>query len=210
MKLDEALEQLDAITAVTDRTSTFDGLRSFPTTVTAVLAMLGAGIQSQFMTTFERPLTGYLLLWVGVAVISLCVVLSGMMIRYYRDPTARARRMTLDVLARLSPAIVVGGALTAIIYLSSPEVAWMLPGLWAVLLGLGIFAASSLLPRQLQQVGIWYIACGLAVLIMAHGEHSLSPFAMAVPFGCGQSLAAWLMRRVKRSQTRFAESEVGI
>ena len=207
MKLDEALEQLDAISAVTDRTLTFDGLRSFPTAVTAALAMLGAGLQSRFINSFERPLTGYLLLWVGVAVISLCVVLSGMLIRYYRDPTARARRMTLDVLARLSPAIVVGGALTAIIYLSSPEVAWMLPGLWSVLLGLGIFASSSLLPRQLQQVGIWYIACGLAVLIMAIGEHSLRPLAMAVPFGGGQSLAAWLMRRVKHSQRQIAETK---
>ena len=120
--------------------------------------------------------------------------------RYYRDPTARARRMTLDVLSRLAPAIVVGAAMTLIVFVMAREVAWMLPGLWSVLLGLGIFAASSLLPRSLSQVAIWYIGCGLAVLMMSHGDGALSPLAMAIPFGGGQCFAAVLMHKQTRRQ----------
>ena len=195
MRINEALQQLDAISAVADRATTFQGLRSAPTAVTSVIAVAAAIIQRQLVSQSGDPLLSYLMLWVGVAVTALSVVLADMVLRYYRDPTARARRMTLEVLTRLAPSMVVGAALTVIVFVSAREVTWMLPGLWSVLLGLGIFAASSLLPRSLQQVGIWYIACGLAVLLIARGDAALSPLAMGIPFGGGQCLGACLIHR---------------
>lgn len=195
MKLDEALAQLDAISAVADRATTFQGLRAFPTALSAVLGLAAASIQNRWLAGSEDPTTKFVTLWVGVAAIALVVVFADMVLRYHRDPTARARRMTIEVLARLAPSITVGAALTVIVLLTAHEVAWMLPGLWSILLGLGIFAASSLLPRSLQRVGIWYVGCGMAVMIVAQGVNQLHPLAMAVPFGCGQLLAAWLMQR---------------
>ena len=185
MKLDEALEQLDAISAVANRGATFQGLRAFPTALTSVIAVAAALLQSSSLRESADPLLGYLMLWITVAGLALVIVLADMVIRYHRDPTARARRMTIEVLARLAPAIVVGAALTAIVFVSAPEVAWMLPGFWSLLLGLGIFAASSLLPRSLQQVGIWYISCGLVVLILARAETRRS-----VPWSWRSHLAA--------------------
>ncbi|GAA5506952.1 hypothetical protein [Novipirellula caenicola] len=200
MRIDEALQQLDLISAVADRSRTFDGLRAAPTAASGVIALLAAAMQTQLVSSSPTPLQSYLLLWIGVAAVSLSIVIADMTFRYYRDPTARARRMTLEVLSRLAPAMVVGAALTLIVFVTSPEVAWMLPGLWSLLLGLGIFAASSLLPRSLSQVAIWYIGCGLAVLMMSHGDGALSPLAMAIPFGGGQCFAAWLMHQQTRKQ----------
>ena len=136
MKLDEALEQLDAISAAAERAATFRGLRAFPTAVTSVIALFAALLQPRLVSSADDPLLAYLMLWVGVAGVALVVVLADMVVRYYRDPTARARRMTLEVLTRLAPAIVVGAALTVIVLVSARQVAWMLPGLWSVLLGL--------------------------------------------------------------------------
>ncbi|MGB7344380.1 MAG: hypothetical protein WBD20_09220 [Pirellulaceae bacterium] len=200
MRLDEALQHLDAISAAADRSNTYDGLRAFPTALTSLIALTAAAVQQRFVAYSADATTGYLTLWVFVAASALVIVLADMTLRYYRDPTARARRMTLEVLGRLSPAIAVGGALTAIVFFTAREIAWVLPGLWASLLGLGIFAASPLLPRSLQQVAIWYVAAGLSVLILCQGSLALSPLAMAIPFGGGQMLAAWLMR--KASQTK--------
>jgi hypothetical protein len=42
-------------------------------------------------------------------------------------------------------------------------------------------------------VGVWYLACGLACLAFANGEHALSPWAMALPFGLGQLMMAAIL-----------------
>lgn len=194
MKIEDALEQLDAISAVASRTTTFDGLRFLPTAISSAFALMAALAQNNWVTGSYDPLAAYLRLWIGVAVLSLVAILSDMLVRYYQDPTARARRMTLDVMTRLSPSLVAGAAVTIIVFATAREVAWMLPGLWSLFLGLGIFAAAPVLPRSLSQVGIWYVGCGLAVLILARGDAALSAYAMAIPFGGGQCLAAYLMR----------------
>ena len=78
MKLDEALEQLDAISAVADRATTFEGLRSFPTATTAVVGLLAAFFQTQVIGSNPVDVPAFLALWVGVAGISLCVVMTDM------------------------------------------------------------------------------------------------------------------------------------
>jgi hypothetical protein len=62
-----------------------------------------------------------------------------------------------------------------------------------VIFGLGVFASRPVLPRPLLVVGVWYVAAGLGVLLLARGEQALSPLAMGVPFGVGQGLAAVLL-----------------
>jgi hypothetical protein len=71
----------------------------------------------------------------------------------------------------------------------------MLPGLWQIVLGLGVCASCRFLPRSILAVGVWYVATGLICLAYAGGEAALSPWAMALPFGAGQILAAVLLRQ---------------
>ena len=66
----------------------------------------------------------------------------------------------------------------------------MLPGLWQVLFSLGIFASCRLLPRATFGVAVFYLASGLTCLALARGEAAFSPWAMGLPFGVGQLLAA--------------------
>ena len=71
----------------------------------------------------------------------------------------------------------------------------MLPGLWQVLVSLGIFSASRSLPGAVSMVAVWYLFCGLCCLAIASGDHSLSPWAMGFPFGVGQLLFAAIVHR---------------
>ncbi len=66
----------------------------------------------------------------------------------------------------------------------------MLPGLWQIFFGLGIFASCRLLPRPTFWVAVFYLGTGLTVLALAGGDNALSPWAMGLPFGAGQLLAA--------------------
>lgn len=86
--------------------------------------------------------------------------------------------------------MVAGGLVTIVLARTAQDCLWMLPGLWCILFGLGIFASSRLLPRATILVAVFYLAAGLACLEWARGPHALSPWAMGVPFGVGQLFAA--------------------
>ena len=92
-----------------------------------------------------------------------------------------------------------GALLTFVLFRFAPETAWLLPALWQILFGLGLFASSRLLPRPIAFVGGFYLVTGLLCVVLARGEHAFSPLAMGVPFGAGQLLASavlyWCLER---------------
>ena len=85
--------------------------------------------------------------------------------------------------------------MTVVLLRAAPESLWMLPGLWQIFYSLGIFASCRLLPRPTFWVAVFYLGTGLAVLAPARGEAAFSPWAMGLPFGAGQMLAAIVLYR---------------
>jgi hypothetical protein len=75
----------------------------------------------------------------------------------------------------------------------APETLWMLPGLWQVLVSLGIFASVRSLPRTVAFAGAWYFLAGFTALLLASESHALSPWIMGLPFVIGQLLMAALL-----------------
>ena len=61
-----------------------------------------------------------------------------------------------------------------------------LPGLWAVLFSLGVFASRPYLPRIIGWVALYYLVAGTVLLAMAADSTSLSPWGMGLTFGLGQ------------------------
>ncbi|TWT98513.1 hypothetical protein [Stieleria varia] len=201
MRIDEALQQIDAMSALAERSTVYQGLRSVPIALTGLFGLAAGVIQPWWMSHASDRAFAFVDLWVIVAVAALAIIFSDMAMRYYQSPTARARRLTLTVLKRLSPAIVVGGGLTLVLCETAPETIWMLPGLWALMLGLGIYSTAPYLPRPLQSIGIWYLGMGMATLMLARDSYALSPWSMAIPFGGGQLLTAWLIYRHPQHST---------
>ena len=80
----------------------------------------------------------------------------------------------------------------------------MLPGLWAMIFSLGIFASHRLLPRPVVWVGAYYAMCGCACLMWGREEQAFAPWQMGVTFGVGQLLGAailyWTLERTHVSR----------
>ena len=91
------------------------------------------------------------------------------------------------------PAGVAGVLLAFMLWKFAPEALWMLPGLWQLLVSLGIFASVRSLPRTVALAGAWYFVAGFAVLLLASQSHALSPWTMGLPFVIGQLLMAALL-----------------
>src|SRR5262249_60977968 len=114
----------------------------------------------------------------------------GMPVRARNATSPMTGEMTWLALEQFCPSLVAGGLLTVVLVRAVPESVWMLPGAWQIVYSLGIFASCRLLPRATFWVAAFYLVTGLAVLALARGEAALSPWAMALPFGAGQMLAA--------------------
>src|SRR5262249_7165561 len=104
-----------------------------------------------------------------------------------------ARRTTVFAVGQLVPALVAGGLLTLVIARCASESLWMLPGLWAVLFSLGIFASCRLLPKAVTLAGAWYLICGILALARGQGPAALSPWFMGISLGLGQLVTAVIL-----------------
>jgi hypothetical protein len=198
MDLHEALTQISEIRQQVARTETFRGYRAAPVAFSGLVAWIAAFYQSSSMQspTMQSPageLQGYLGLWVGAALLSMVVTGLYMFVHCWQSRLALTRSNTALALGQFVPSVVAGGLLTSVLFYHAPECLWMLPGLWSVLFSLGIFASYRLLPKATFWVGVHYMASAVFCLILGHGDYAFSPWAMALPFGVGQFLAAGIL-----------------
>jgi hypothetical protein len=116
-----------------------------------------------------------------------------MLARSYRHHSGLADAMIQQAIGQFLPAGAAGLLLAIMLWKFAPETLWMLPGLWQVLVSLGVFASVRSLPRSIAFGGAWYFLSGFTVLLIASQNHLLSPWTMGLPFAAGQLLMAALL-----------------
>jgi len=199
MQLDEALRQISDIRQKMVRSEVFRGYRSVTVGFSGVAGVLAATVQQQWVASPDAQLGRYLGLWLGVAAASMIVAATEMYWRARRTGSGLARQHTLLAIEQFVPSMVVGALVTVTIVRGAPQVAWMLPGLWALVFGLGVFASARLLPRPVLAVGSYYVLCGCGCLLWGQGENAFDPRQMGISFGGGQLLGAailyWTLER---------------
>jgi uncharacterized membrane protein HdeD (DUF308 family) len=191
MELNDALSQISEIHRHLARNEVFRGYRSATTAFSGVVALVACAVHAWIL---PDDIDAYLWLWLGAAVVSLAVVGTEMVIRCRRSESSLQREMTMVAVEQFVPCMVAGGLLTyAMLHVAWHSI-WMLPGLWAILFGLGIFSSRRVLPRGTSIVGAWYILAGV-ICIVASSQRQSSPAAweMALCFGVGQFLASFIL-----------------
>ena len=208
MELHEALAQIAEIRQQMARTEVFRGYRAVPVAFSGLLAIGAALYQSWWIRDPIADLPTYLALWVGAAVLSAIAAGLGMAWRArHAPPSSWSREITTMAVEQFAPSVVAGGLVTIALVRTAEECLWMLPGLWSILFGLGIFASKRLLPRATTAVAVFYLMAGLACLELARGPHALSPWAMGIPFGVGQFLAAAVLYGTLERQDGHQEAQ---
>lgn len=189
----KALADIDAIKGQVARATQFRGYGPATVALTGVVALLAAGMQALWLDQPGERLTAYLAIWVSAAVISAVLIGAEAITRSRRLHSALADEMIYAAIEQLIPPAVAGTLLTFVLVRFAPGNVWMLPGLWQILFSLGVFASCRLLPKLLFVVGAWYLASGLVCIAIGAGGTALSPWAMGIPFGLGQLIAAGIL-----------------
>jgi len=190
MQLGEALERIDAIRLSVARVDLFRGFKAATVAGTGFLAFGAAAMQSLIVPNPLESLQRYLQLWIGVAAVSFLGVATELVVRWVKTDSSLQREQTLRAAQHFLPCLVAGAAMTWAIVQFSPSAASLLPGLWAIVFSLGISASCRQLPPAATIIAVYYLASGVACLVLARGVYSLSPWAMVGTFGIGQLLTA--------------------
>lgn len=193
MELNEALSRISEIRQHMAHTSTFRGYRAATTAFSGGIGLLAVCLQNWLLPHPMQQIGGYLTLWISAAFLNVLAFTIELAIRYRRSSSPLERETTLLAADLFAPSLITGATLTAVLVGFAAPSVWLLPGLWSILFGLGIFASRRLLPSPLFYTGAYYLLTGLAVLALAQGENALHPWAMGVTFGLGQLLNAGLL-----------------
>lgn len=199
MELHDALTQISEIRQQMARTQVFRGYHSVPIAFSGLLALAAAAVQPLWVPQPAESLAAYLALWVSVAVVSSLAAGVEMWIHCQRSRSPLTREITWLAVEQFIPAVAAGALITYVLVGHAAESVWLLPGLWQILFSLGIFASCRLLPRAIFGVAAFYLIGGVLSLVLARDDAALAPWAMGLPFGVGQLLAAvvfyWTLER---------------
>jgi hypothetical protein len=190
--LDKALADIIAIRSQIAAGTAFRGYGPAAIAATGGVALVTAVLQYLWLNDpTGHPLT-FLFGWATAAALSALMIWIEMQARSRRHHSGLADAMIHQALEQFLPAGVAGVLFAVVLGKFAPESLWILPGLWQVLVSLGIFASVRSLPRSVALAGGWYFVAGFGVLLLASQSHALSPWTMGLPFVIGQ----WLMAAI--------------
>lgn len=200
--LDKALADIFAIRSQIAAGTAFRGYGPTAIAATGGLALITAILQLLWLDDPTGHPLAFFSGWAATALVSGAIVWIEMQARSRRHHSGLADAMIHQAIEQFLPAGVAGALLAVMLWKFAPETLWMLPGLWQVLVSLGVFASVRSLPRTVAFAGAWYFVAGFTVLLLASQSHALSPWTMGLPFIIGQLLMAAILH--------FASGEIDV
>jgi hypothetical protein len=191
--LDKALADIIAIRSQIAAGTAFRGYGPAAVAATGGVALATAILQFLLLDNPTGNPLPFFMGWAVAAGLSGAMILIEMRARSRRHHSGLADAMIHQAIEQFLPAAMAGVLLAALLWKFAPETLWMLPGLWQLLVSLGVFASIRSLPRSVALAGAWYFVAGFAVLLLASRSHTLSPWTMGLPFAIGQSLMATIL-----------------
>jgi hypothetical protein len=185
--IDSALDDISRIRDQLAAGTRFDGLAPKAVAFTGVVALALAAWQS---SEGDENLVA----WVWLAAMSAALIGTEAIIRARKQHRAMADRLLNTTLQRFLPMAMAGAIIGLVILVRLPEHARLLPGLWQLLMAVGIFAVLGNLPRQMLFAGVFYFLSGTLCLVLSGGDAGGTPWLMGIPFGCGQLLVAVILQ----------------
>ncbi|QDU18444.1 hypothetical protein [Urbifossiella limnaea] len=183
MRAQDAIDRLGLIHDQLARAEVYPGFRPPAVALVGALGLLAAAAQ---------PLApvGFVAYWLGVAGVGGVIGFAAAARSYAHEEDDLERRRTRRVMAQFLPCLLAGGAVT--VGVARADAVQLLPGLWALLFGLGVVAARPHLPAAVWFVGAGYVAVGAALMATADAEPS--GWAVGGVFGVGHLATAVALR----------------
>ena len=187
MELNRALAQLADIQDQITRAEVYRGYRSVPVAASGVIGLAAAALQPDGLAADP---VGFVAYWAAIAACAGFVGIGEIVYNYVVHDEALARRRTRRVVGQLLPSLLGAAIITACFVRLGASLVPLLPGIWAICFGVGIFASRPFLVRASGWAALYYYAVGVGLLWIAGGPESLNAWSVGGTFGAGQLLTA--------------------
>src|SRR5262249_33593004 len=145
--LDKALADIIAIRSQLAAGTAFRGYGPAAVAATALVALITCVLQYFLLDDpTHHPLT-FLFGWAAAALLAAMMIFIEMVARSRRHHSGLADAMIHQAVEQFLPSAVAGVLLAVLLWKFAPESLWLLPGLWQILVSLGVFASVRSLPR---------------------------------------------------------------
>ena len=201
-ELHKALGDISSIRRQVAGSTQFRGYGPATLAATGGMAIAAAAAQSAWLAEPAGSFGAYLGVWVGTAVLGVSLAGTQMYRRSRRIHSGLSDEMIRMAVEQFLPAVGAGVLLTIALMRFAPGVVWMLPGLWQVIFGLGVFSSCRFLPGAMRWAGAWYLLSGLGAISLGDAR-ALAPWVMGAGFGVVQMLVAavlWSAAKEERDE----------
>ena len=189
MDLTNALDRIEEIHAQIAKGEVFRGYRPLPVAVAGAIGLLAGWLQPRLLASGDDG-TAFLWYWLSVAVLNVLLIGGVLVAGYRRVPDSFSRRHTRRVVGQFVPCLAAGAAVSLALPALDPGLVRLLPGIWALLLGLGIFASRPYLARATGWVALFFLLAGSALLAFPTADLARLGVLHGAVFGVGLLAAA--------------------
>lgn len=209
MDYTRALDQIADIHQQMAKGEIYRGYRSLPLAASGLIGFAAGWMQKPALGAND-PI-GFVLYWSAIAACASFVGASEIIYNYIVHEDVAARRRTRQVVGQFLPSVLAGAIVTASFVHLNAALVPLLPGVWAICFGLGVFASRPYLPRATGWVALFYYMVGIALLWNARGPEPVRGWWVGGTFGMGQLLAAavlyWNLERRRPQESDGEETE---
>jgi hypothetical protein len=209
MDFSRALSEIADIHQQIAKGEMYRGYRSLPVAASGLIGFGAAWLQAPGLGA--RDPVAFVVYWSAVAASAALVGGSEIIYNYVVREDRAARRRTRQVVGQFVPGLLTGAIVTASFVRRSAALVPLLPGLWAICFGIGIFASRPYLPRAAGWVALFYFVAGTALLTIPEAGAAPLGWWVGGTFGTGQFLAAavlyWNLERSEAGHERGEESD---
>ncbi|HYN40433.1 MAG TPA: hypothetical protein VE129_01550 [Thermoanaerobaculia bacterium] len=192
MDLTNALDRIEEIHAQIAKGEVFRGYRPIPVALAGAIGLLAGWLQPRVLPAGDDGTT-FLWYWLSVAALNVVLIGGVLGVTHMREPDPFARRHTRQVVGQFLPCLAAGAAVSLTLPALDPGLVRLLPGIWALLLGLGVFASRPYLARATGWVALFFVFSGTALLAFPVNDLTRLGLANGAIFGVGLLAAAMVL-----------------
>jgi hypothetical protein len=193
VRVNDALGQIAQIHDHLARAEVYRGFHPLGVALSGAVGLAAAVLQPWIVATDDPA--AFVRFWLVVATVGGGVGIGPALDAYLRREDEFARRRTRRVVGQFLPCVAAGLAVTLPLARAGAAFVPYLPGLWAALFALGVFAARPYLPHATGWVGLFYLAAGSLLLAAPPADLPRAGWSVGLVFAAGQLATACVLRR---------------
>lgn len=193
--VERALSDISDIRSRMAASTRFEGYAPEVVAVTGFAALFLLLAQLLAPQAFSGGDVGLVRIWGAMLLVGSLAILSEAIGRTRRQHRSMALPMLASALRTVAPTGFACLVVTAVVLGRAPQFAWVLPGLWQMLVGVAAYASYATMPRGIGWPSLFYLVSGALVLAVSASREALDPVLCGAPFVVGHLWIALLLRR---------------